>query len=157
MPDDPAPWSGLIAELARRFAGPPFPPHLTLVGGIVGEADVARARLRVLAAATPALRLSPLAIGHGATRHQCLYALVRPDPALAAARRAAATAFARDVGDFLPHLSLFYGALDDDARRALDAELSAVPLPPLRVDALALWSTDGDEGGWVEVAREALR
>ncbi len=156
VPDDPAPWSALIADLARRCGGPVFPPHLTLLGGIELDDDVARTRLSGLATRIPSLHLAPLGIGHGAARHQCMYALVRPDPALAAARQAAAVAFACDPADFLPHVSLFYGALDDGVRRALDAELSAVALPPLRADALALWATSGDERGWVEVAREAL-
>jgi hypothetical protein len=152
MPDDPAPWTAVIGGLASRHHGPVFPPHLTLIGGLDLGEDQARDALRATAAAIAPLALTPLAVGHGLSRHQSVFVLVRPDPLLVAARRVAGERFARDEATFMPHVSLFYGQLDDAGHAAVDRELSSWRPPPLRASRLHLWATGGDEAGWRDVA-----
>ena len=143
----------LIEGLAARLGTRPFPPHLTLLPGIEGRAeDAVLAKARALAA-----RLRPLTIRlesvEGREEHfRCLIALAASDGPLRAAHEGAAGAFDRQPDPaFLPHVSLVYGSLAPETKRALILE--AAPAARLAFEAarLHVWRTEGAVGDWREI------
>jgi 2'-5' RNA ligase len=143
----------LIERLAARLGTRRFPPHLTLLPGIEGRAeDAVLATARSLAA-----RLQPLTIRlesvEGREEHfRCVIALAVADEPLRAVHEAAARAFGRspDPG-FLPHVSLVYGSLDPDTKRALIQEAPGAVARSFEATRLHVWRTEGPVGDWREI------
>jgi 2'-5' RNA ligase len=143
--------SGLIRSLARRFGGPTFAPHVTLLAGVrAGEADVVARAERLWRAAT-ALPLVLTGPQTGDTYFRALYLRVEPDAELLALHRSARDAFApRDDPPYAPHLSLVYGAppppsVVEEVRPSAPAGFEA------RI--LDVYSTEGEVERWHRVAR----
>jgi len=148
----------LIAGLARRFSTPPFPPHVTLLPGLLGptEGDVL-ARSRSLAAALEPLEIGLAGVGGRDEPFRCLFAPAVLDPPLRAAHAAAARAFDRDPDPaFFPHLSLVYGTLAAATKRAVAAEVGPLVAASFRAGRLHVWRTDGPVGEWREIGAFAL-
>ena len=139
--------SALIAELAARLGTPRFPPHVTLIPGLVGdEADLA-GRTVELSRRLPSLRVRLGPVEATGDYFRCLYLRAEPVAALRAAHSLAAEVFGvRDDPDFLPHLSLVYGNLEA-AERRLTEELEDSPRA-FEAVSLELWRTEGRVGEW---------
>jgi 2'-5' RNA ligase len=142
---------------------PPFPPHLTLVGGLPEMEEAAARR----AAARLAAELAPfeVALDHvaaGRAFYQCVYALAKRSPAVVAAGAAARAAFGLDPKEhFMPHVSLLYSDADLAERERLATELQGrlfggaadtLPARAFVAEELELWRTDGEVARWERVA-----
>jgi 2'-5' RNA ligase len=143
----------LIARLAARLGTSPFEPHLTLLPAIDGSPASVAATARALAA-----RLRPVAVRlesvEGRDEHfRCLVALAAPDEPLREAHAAAARAFGRQPDpSFLPHVSLVYGRLAPETKRALASEVAPAAALAFRAARLHVWLTEGPVEDWREVA-----
>ena len=145
----------LIAELARRFGGPVFDPHVTLLAGMVGPAEdiVARVRRVVRAAMAFPLRLVGPEVGDSYFR--ALYLRVEPSPELLALHGAARDAFGRrEEPPYFPHLSLLYGAPPPPA--VIEEVRPSAP-DGFEARTVDLYSTEGEVGRWHRVRRLHLR
>jgi len=152
--------STLVADLAARHGGAPFPPHLTIVGAVPFSSPAAAA---ALGARLAALAGAPFTIPYaraaaGSLFFRCVYALAElAPPALLAVHAAArgAVGGAEIGGAFMPHVSLLYSHIDDAARAAVVDEVAGVvrELGGLRVGALEVWDTTSGEAheGWTLV------
>jgi 2'-5' RNA ligase len=151
------------AAAARVPGAPPFPPHLTLVGG-VPEMEEAAARR---AAAALAAELAPFEVeldhvAAGRAFYQCVYILAKRSPAVVAASAAARAAFGLDSAEhFMAHVSVVYSDADLAERERLAAELQgrlfgggadALPSRAFAARELELWRTDGEVARWERVA-----
>ena len=143
----------LVEELAERLGTRAFAAHLTLLAGIEGQADEA-----VLAGARSlAALLQPLTIRletvEGREEHfRCLIARAAADGPLRAAHEAAARAFARQPDPaFVPHVSLVYGWLAPDTKRALVRDVAASAALAFEARRLHVWRTEGPVGDWREL------
>jgi 2'-5' RNA ligase len=145
--------AALIAGLAGRLGTTPFAPHVTLLARLHGEeADLVTTTSRLASGLPPVfVRLGPV---EGREEHyRCLFARAVDTDALVAAHATAAAAFGRAPDpSFFPHLSLVYGTLSADARRAIGEEIAFDLGAGFEARSLALWATSGPEGGWKEVA-----
>ena len=144
----------VIARLAERFSAPPFPPHVTLLSGIEGHAaDEVLAAGRALAAA---VRPFPLRFRRVEGRDEffrCLFLAADLDEPLRAARAAGGRAFGRASDpDFLPHLSLVYGALPTTTKQELAVELGDIVTLSFEAARLHLWRTEGPVPAWQQIA-----
>lgn len=141
-----------IDRLAERLGTERFEPHLTLLSAIPArEAQTRRATERVAAGLAPfTVRLDGI---DGCDQHfRCLYLCAGLDHRLRAAHEAAARAFSREPQpDFLPHLSLIYGRLSEEQKRALAREAGAEVSVGFEAGALHLWSTEGPVADWREI------
>jgi hypothetical protein len=113
----------LVARLAALQPAPPFPSHVTLIGGVELPEDEVVVRSEALARA-----LSPLAVrfaGAGGFDEyfRALFLRVEPTADLLGANARARAVFARHADPpFFPHLSLWYGRADAAERaRLMDA------------------------------------
>jgi len=146
--------TALIASLARRFGGPVFEPHVTLLAGVTGAEGGVVARAERVLRASKALSLCFTGPEAGDTYFRALYLRVEPSPELLALHQAACDAFTRqDDPPYLPHLSLLYGvppppAVVDDVRLSAPAAFEA--------RSLDVHSTEGGVERWRRVARLRL-
>ena len=115
---------GVVEDLASAYGGPVFTPHVTLLSGLTGDEASLVETNRALAAALQPFELRLTMPEAGTTFFQCVYMRVAESPALLRTRQAAGEAFALPTGDFMPHLSLYYGDEPPERRAAI---VSAVP------------------------------
>jgi hypothetical protein len=111
----------IIARLAEEHGGPAFPPHLTVLSGIVTTEDDVVARARRLAAESPTVTLQIDGIGTDETYFQSVFATVTPTPEIVGLRAAARTIFPEAPDPYRPHISLLYGHPTPETKRAIAA------------------------------------
>jgi 2'-5' RNA ligase len=147
--------AALIASLARRFGGPVFEPHVTLLAGVrEAERDVV-ARSDEMRRGSSALPLRFTGLETADTYFRALYLRVETSAPLLDLRQAARATFARgDDPPYVPHLSLAYGAPPPAAVVA-----GVRPRAPDGFEARALdvYSTEGPVESWHRVRRFRLR
>ena len=146
----------LIDATAAAQATPRFTAHVTLLGGLDLD-DAAAAAITVdLAAQIPVLDCHLVETGMENDRFRALYWRAEMTDALRAAHARAAAGSGVAAGAYMPHLSVLYGDVPAESRRAI-ATTMPVPLH-LRLDRLALWSTDeSNVAGWRRVVELPLR
>jgi 2'-5' RNA ligase len=142
----------IIARLAEEHGGPAFPPHLTVLSGIVTTEDDVVARARRLAAESPTVTLQIDGIGTDETYFQSVFATVTPTPEIVGLRAAARTIFPEAPDPYRPHISLLYGHPTPEVKRAIAAAWQGTL--PSSVQAHALVVMTGHE---VSAWRYALR
>ena len=148
---------GVIDSLAARLESPPFPPHVTVEGGLSGHTEELAATLAAHASARLGPELVQIGVGTESAWNRLLYLDLARSPAVDQARVEACTALGRTVtpSTFRPHLSLAYGQLDPETRQQLAAALR-LALPPFHPVALALVDTRGQVEDWWVVQRWPL-
>lgn len=146
--------AALIAELARRFGGPVFDPHVTLLAGLPGPAASVIARAEDVMRVSNTFPVRFIGPELGDCYFRSLYLRVAPSPELLALHGAARDAFGRtEEPPFFPHLSVLYGA------PPLPAEMDEVrPAVPDGFEArtVDLCSTEGEVERWHRVRRFRL-
>jgi hypothetical protein len=146
----------VIGDLAGRAGATAHEPHVTLVGDLAEgwRADDVAVALRGTGDVT--VRLTD--VDDEDERYRCV--TLRCEAARPTALRERLVQFSKDEADtaFRPHLSLLYGDLDAARRRALLSATSLpLPLPSLRLTAVAAWdTTEPDWAAWHELARWPL-
>jgi 2'-5' RNA ligase len=142
----------IIDRLAEQHGGPAFPPHLTLLSGIVTEESDVVERARRLASASTPLTLHLDDIGTDETYFQSLFAVARPTPELVGLRAVAREVFPDAPDPYRPHISLLYGRPSPETKRTIvSAERANLPSS---VEATTLVVMTGHE---VAEWRSALR
>jgi hypothetical protein len=124
-----------------------------LLPGIEAQAPSAvLAASRRLAAELRPLTVRLVSVEGREEHFRCLIALVAADEPLRAAHATAARAFGREPDPaFFPHLSLVYGSLAPETRRALAPETAPVAATSFEAARLHVWRTDGPVGDWREI------
>jgi 2'-5' RNA ligase len=145
--------SEIIDRLAVRLGTTPFPPHVTLLPGVLAPPPAVVEGARLLAG-----DLVPLPVGFsvvdGVDQHfRCLFLPVQDGLSLRSAHSRAARQFGREPDpSFDPHLSLVYGTLDPTEKAGLVAELAGGATTSFEARRLHVWQTDGPVGEWREIA-----
>lgn len=116
----------IVAELAGRFGTPRFVPHLTLIGGRpFDRADLSRRVAGALPDTAP-MTAPILDVVIGDAYFRSFYALFAADGGLLDLRQRTWRAALGDApNDFMPHVSLLYGAVDAGPKAAAAAEMRA--------------------------------
>ncbi|GBF93915.1 cyclic phosphodiesterase [Raphidocelis subcapitata] len=161
------------AQRAAR-GGPPFEAHVTLLGDIPAADDGAALEAAAqLAARLEPFRVNFLDVSTGASFYQCVLILCAKEAQLLAANAAARGAFGMPdpPRPYMPHLSLLYADIDDEARAAAAAEAVArlwgdaagygtlLPASGFDAGAFAVWETpaaDRSLGSWRRVGEFRL-
>lgn len=146
--------AAVIDELSRHHSTPRFAPHLTLAGGI-RSTDIAAGKLRQLAREIGTVEIRPLRLVTREEFFRCIVIEVELGDELIRARRSAERLFDLTPEEFWPHISLVYGELDEETRRATVAKL-ALPLDPFRAAALESAEIAGSPEKWRVRDRIAL-
>lgn len=149
--------SALIEDLSRRHHTPPFPPHVTLLGGISTPRGEPLAAARQLAETIAPFELTFAGIAWRDIYFQCLFIDVEPSPELLTAGTAARHQLGMSEKPFHPHLSLLYGQLALHEKQALKHELDHRYPRGFRVDHIDVYSTEGRPAHWHFIASVPLK
>jgi hypothetical protein len=145
--------ASLIDGLAGRLGTGPFPPHVTLLPGLLAPESEVVDRARALAADLGPMILEPSEVDGQDEHFRCLFFRMAVAPALRLARSSAALRFGREPdAPFDPHLSLVYGQLDEAVKTDLKRELRTLAPSRFETRRLHVWRTEGPVGEWREVA-----
>ena len=146
--------AALIEELARRFGGPVFDPHVTLLAGLPGPAASVIARAEDVMRGARAFPVRFVGPEKGDSYFRCLYVRLEASSPLLDLHAAARNAFGRtDEPPFFPHLSLKYGAPPPPA--VIEEVRLAVP-DGFEARTVDVYSTEGEVESWRGVGRLRL-
>jgi 2'-5' RNA ligase len=148
----------ILRRLSVRLDAPEFSPHVTLLGGCVGERrELIRQSGQVAAALRPfAIRLGSIDFRDEYFRALFVHAVLTGP--LRNAHQAACQAFnRRREPAFMPHLSLLYGNFPQSLKEELIAEIGPRLDVQFKVRSLHLYKTQGEPRHWRPVARFGLR
>ncbi len=128
MPD--AAWGrefqAIVDDLASRFSTPRFRPHLTLIGGQPFDREDLKRRLAPAVTGAAPLSRPILDVITGEAVFRSFYALFGVEGGLGDLRRQVNVAVpGSDPGQFMPHVSLLYGAVAPKPKAAAAAEIRA--------------------------------
>jgi cyclic phosphodiesterase-like protein len=148
--------SALIDSLARRYGGPRFVPHVTLVSGIELPLGDIRARAHALAQGLPP---AVVTLRRAACRDEYYKALFLEvegaDLRDTHARAAAALGVRRDP-DYLPHLSVVYGDFGPLVKEAMLDRVGRRWGEHCTLDRLVVVSLEGPPESWAPLVTERL-
>lgn len=151
VPDEPmfSLLAGTISQLSRQCSTPTFDPHITLLAGITMEEQAALAKAASLASSLKPLRLELDDVGYLDEYFRCLFIRVVPTAPIMEANRAAREAFGlrKDFG-YMPHLSLVYGNLALDEKKAIADALGPQSGQIINVQKLRLYRVSGPVHQW---------
>jgi hypothetical protein len=145
----------VIRGFSQRFAGPWFPPHLSLVSHFA-DRETALSAAEVAASRLAGVRLRFESAETTPAFYRALFLRAVDDPALSACQAELALQTAQPEGDFLPHISLFYGELGANRARALAEASTLVPLV-LTLGAIEVWRLRGGVEDWERCAAVEMR
>ncbi len=112
----------LIHQLSEHYQGPKFEPHITLLGGVEGEAAGIGEKIRRLGNT-----LCPLAVdlqwpAYEEEYFRCLYFPVQATPAILDAHEQAKVILGKSSDSpFSPHVSLLYGVFPISVKQEIIA------------------------------------
>lgn len=144
-----ATFAQLIEALSHRLGTPRFQPHMTLSGvASTTEAD-AIARSKRLAAALAPVPIHLIGAGHTDAYFRCLFLRAEKTPPLLAAHRLASAEMQQPTdADFMPHLSLVYGALATPVKEKIIEELDSRFPRNFLADSISLCAIAGAPDEW---------
>jgi len=144
--------AGLIRDLAKELSAPVFEPHVTLLGHLEGSEQDHIQRARKLGE-----RLQPFWIGLGGASYRseyfkCLFLRVNESAPIMNANAAACQVFQRAREEYMPHVSLVYGAYPEERKREIIAGLPALAQASVPVRSVYLIGADTeDPKDWREI------
>lgn len=140
----------VVKNLSKKFKGPNFEPHMTLLGPIPeGKEEITR-KAQILARKIAPFKLTLGNIDYSSTYFQCVFIRVKTSPPLLEARMATQKAF--NIGSFfMPHISLYYGDVSPKVREKIS---KSIKLPHLSfiVDRLIVTPATLAPSKWRHVA-----
>ncbi len=143
-----------IQEIARHYGTPAFEPHVTLLGGIVGDSEEVRQKTRWLASNLVPYAVHLGTIGSHGTYFQILFSRVAQSEEVMAAGQRARDVFEIGESIYFPHCSFAYGDFSDEdlmsAKLSLES-CNALCAATFTVNTIELWRTEGSVGEWYQV------
>jgi 2'-5' RNA ligase len=139
-----------VKSTAKQHSGPVFKPHCTLLAGLSGSEDAVVQQTKELAAHLQPIQASIEALASKNLYFQSVFALLQKDPALLQLHKTATEHFQLPYkeGEYMPHVSLFYGDAAEDTKAEIRSGLQHVVGTSLSFDAIEVWSTAGAADEW---------
>ena len=166
-------YDSLIADASKNLETFRFIPHITLVAALLegSETDVC-VRTKKLASTLAPFTFEFDQLSHGDAYFKCVYAQMKRTETVVAANALARQFFPERSSDpeYIPHMSLVYGDFDDKIKQhhiipTLENSMMedqddgvrnnskgiAAAIASIQVDAIEVWSTEGDVKEWYKV------
>jgi 2'-5' RNA ligase len=148
----------VIGELGKKYGGPVFEPHLTLLPDIDQNKSKIMDGVKLLAAQVKPFKLELGEISFSTTYFQSVLVRIKANAGLMEANLKAKTIFDVPNNIFMPHLSLLYG---NQTMKVREEAAQNVTLPSLSFEARSVIITPSsqsvqDPQGWVHLAEIPL-
>lgn len=144
--------AGIIGDLARLWRTPRFEAHVTLLAGVRLDASEIREHAGALARSMQPLDVNFTRVGSRPEYHQALFVEVDGGDLRSAHGRAASAMGMAPDPDYQPHLSLLYGNLSPEAKKAIVKRLGGRWDVPARLERLEVMRTEGAPASWIRLA-----
>jgi 2'-5' RNA ligase len=112
-----------IKVLSKKYSTPLFHPHLTILGGIDDDENSVLKKVRQIAENTRQFPLELSNVSISTTYFQCVFVRVKATAELLDLRIRSEEVFKKDVGMYMPHISLIYSEADMKAREKIASEI----------------------------------
>jgi 2'-5' RNA ligase len=148
----------LIGQLARRYASPVFPPHVTLVGSIKAREEEMIGKTRELASLIHAFPIRLNTIAFTDAYYRALYVQAEPSTTLLAAYQQARKLFPDEhKPGYTPHLSLLYGDFPQTTKVKMIHEIGEDLAEEFEAERLYLYLTEGQTDTWQQAGTFPLQ
>jgi len=145
----------VVKDLSKKFKGPIFEPHTTLLGPILEDEDEVVRKTQALARKIAPFKLTLGDVDYSSTYFQCVFVRVKTSVPLLEARMEAQKAF--NINSFfMPHMSLYYGNTEPEVREKI-AESVKLPNLSFIVDRLIVTPASSDPSKWKHLAEIPLK
>ncbi|AJF61579.1 TPA: hypothetical protein HA239_04190 [Candidatus Woesearchaeota archaeon] len=139
-------FSGIISDLGKRYKGPRFEPHITLLGDIErGKEDVFN-RANQLAQVVKPFNVKLDRTEYSNEYFKCVFARAEEEYEFMKAGDIARRFFYMESQKFMPHLSLLYGNYSEDIKKEIVSKLKINEEVP--VNCLHVAETKGEPEEW---------
>jgi 2'-5' RNA ligase len=132
----------LIEDLGRKYEGPVFVPHITVIGNIRMTEEEVLSRTRKLARLLRPLAVTLKEVSTGDVFYRCVFAKAEKTQSLIDLYTHACQVFDIMPGDFMPHLSILYGDYDMSLKEKIAASIEIQD--SLYLDSLFIYETSQD-------------
>lgn len=140
-----------INRLSGAFDGPPFDPHMTLLGEIDRDLLEIQQKVKKLVISLDTLELSLGPISFSTTYFQSVFVRINSTAILMQLNLDAKKLFGTENNVFMPHMSLLYGNHDMVTRQKAAASVD-LPSSSFVVDKFVVSTTSGDPKDWKVIA-----
>ncbi len=147
-----------ITDLAQRYQGPVFDPHVTLLARISksDEGELLAATEKLASLMTP-FELELKDVDGYDAYFRALFWTAQPDDAIRDYHQMALDLFGvQDANPYMAHASLYYGNISKSTKDEMIRSLSLPARAIFQVDALYLYRTEGETQDWVRIATYPL-
>lgn len=142
-------FSQLIAQLAKDYSSPMFPPHVTLVGSIEAFEEKIIGQAQELASLIHPFSMQLTSIAYTDTYYRALFVKVEPSIKVLAAYEQATKLFPGDQETgYMPHLSLLYGDFPVSTKKEMIKKTGEEFTDSFEIDTLHLYLTEGAVSDW---------
>lgn len=141
----------IISDLGKRYGGPIFPPHVTLLGSIEQEEEKVVSACEEISKKTRGMSLYLDKVVLTAAYFQSLFFNVRSNPEIIEANNLVKNVLGVSKEKFHPHLSILYGALDPKHKEKIVRDLSELLPISLKMSKLRLIKADGEVKDWTKI------
>lgn len=136
-----------IDKLAKKYKGPTFEPHMTLLGDIDESLSEIEYKVQKLAANIDKLKLSLGPVSFSTTYFQSVFVRINSTSKLMKLNMDAKKLFGRENNVFMPHMSLLYGNHDMVTREKAATNLQ-FPQPSFTVNKFTITPATLDPREW---------
>jgi 2'-5' RNA ligase len=146
----------LITDLSAKYKTPDFPPHVTLIGALNLPEAKAITKTAQIAERIEPFEIQLDEIAHLDQYFRCVFVKAKTSEILMNANSAARDVFGqRSNEEYLPHLSLIYGALDSHIRQRIMQNIGNELKITFLVKEIHLYYTGATPKLWHRVARKS--
>jgi len=149
---------GLILKLSKKYATATFEPHITLIGELTGYEDEIIAITSQLATMINPCTITLTKIEYLDEFFRCLFIKAEETEEIMKGHEKARILFDIVSKDkYVPHLSLMYGNVHSEIKKAIITEIGRDLNVSFEVNAIHLFSTEGEPTDWYRVAKFTLK
>lgn len=139
----------IISSLAKKYRGPIFKPHVTLIGEIELDEKQMFSATEKLAKSLRPFKIILGAVDGEDEYFRCLFVCAQKTRGLVEANNKAREVFKRKRDPkYMPHLSLFYGKLPQKTKEEITAKLGRKFDVTFEAKSIRLFLTEGEPKDW---------
>ncbi len=139
----------IISKLSHQYRSTPFPAHITLLHSISTNTDtITKVCEKIIERYSP-ISISLGEIAYSEAYYRNLYILTNSESLLTPIYEETKNLLKHETNEvFIPHVSLYYGKLDEKKQQALKEKLANSYPKVLSCQRIDLYKTNGKECEW---------